>query len=375
MDLGYCEKLNDLVQKAKQNPNLIDISMCDPPRYGFRPDPTILHDFSEDELKSGYPTSREELVHGIVTRTSEFTGQKVVESDVIISNGLGAAFASLAIALSRQSVGTHTPFYSPVYEYFRKTSDLWYFRCTPELDWGVDLDNLRSELEKRNKPGYLLVISPSNPTGHVLSKNEMTEIINLAGEYNQILISDEVYDEMCFVPFTSALGNSRDVPVVYMHGFSKVWRAPEIRLGFIILSDPEEKATTEFAEIKRVSRLGFGVNPYSQMMGVQMLKESIEFRKEQFKELRSRRDALNDAISESSNLSSVVGKGATYQFIKTPWNDWEISQHMVKKHGMLVTPASVFDPYIGHDYLRVVYLNMSKILQDFVEQLDQGPAL
>ena len=121
--------------------------------------------------------------------------------------------------------------------------------------------------------------------------------------------------------------------------------------------------------------MGFGVSPYSQMMGIQLLKESIDFRKEQFNELLARRDALNDAISKSSNLSSIVGKGATYQFIKTPWNDWEISQHMVEKHGMFVTPASVFDPFIDHDYLRVVYLNESGILQDFVERLDQGPTL
>jgi aspartate/methionine/tyrosine aminotransferase len=372
MDLGYCDRLNELTQRAHQNPDLINISMCDPPRYGFKPDPGIFRDFSREELKSGYPSAKEDLVHGIVSRTKDFTGYKVDESEIIISGGLGGAFASLAIALSEQSVGTHTPFYSPVYEYFRKTSNLWYFRCTPELDWGIDIDNLRTELQKRNTPGYLLVISPSNPTGHVLSRKEMTDIIDLAGEYNQILISDEVYDEMCFVPFTSALGNSKDVPVVYMHGFSKVWRAPEARLGFMILNDPEEKARTEFEEIKRVCRLSFGVSPYSQMMGVQLLKESIEFREEQFKELRSRRDALNDAVRKSSNLSSVEAKGATYQFIKTPWNDWDVCQHMVDKHNMLVTPASVFDPYIGHDYLRIVFLNEPAILQNFVRLLDEG---
>ncbi|MHA2425944.1 MAG: pyridoxal phosphate-dependent aminotransferase [Candidatus Thorarchaeota archaeon] len=372
MDLGYCSKLDKLVQNAKQNPHLIDISMCDPPRFGFRPDPTFIRDFSQEELAFGYPSAKEDLVKGIVTRTRDFTGHQAAESDVIISSGLGGAFASLAIALSGKSVGTHTPFYSPVYEYFRKTTELWFFRCTPELDWGVDLDNLRNELEKRNTPGYLIVISPSNPTGHVLSKREMAEVINLAGEYNQILISDEVYDEMCFVPFTSALGNSKDVPVVYMHGFSKVWRAPEIRLGYMILHDPEEKASSEFSEIRRVCTLGFGVSPYSQMMGTQLLKERVEYRQEQFKGLKARRDALNDAIKKSSNLSSVEARGATYQFIKTPWNDWDVCQYMVEKHNMLVTPASVFDPYIGHDYVRIVFLNEPAILQKFVTLLDEG---
>ncbi len=372
MDLGYCAKLDDFVQNARQNPNLIDLSMCDPPRYGFKPDPNIFREFSLKELEYGYPSAREDLVNGIVTRTKEFTGLRVEGSNVIISSGLGGAFASLAIALHGQSVGIHTPFYSPVYEYFRNTTNLWYFRCTPELEWGVDLDSLRTELEKRNEPGYLMAISPSNPTGHVFSHKEMTEIINLAGEYNQILISDEVYDEMCFVPFTSALGNSKDVPVIYMHGFSKVWRAPEIRLGFMILHDPEEKATNKFSEIRRVCKLAFGVNPYSQLMGTRLLKETKKYRTEQFKELRSRRDALNDAIRNSANLTSVEAKGATYQFIKTPWNDWEICQYLAAKHNLLVTPASVFDQNIGHDYVRVVFLNKQETLQEFVTLLDQG---
>jgi len=372
MDLGYCDRLDDLTQLAKQNPMTIDISLCDPPRYGFAPDPSLFHDVDLDALEYGYPQANEDFIDGILIRTKEFTGYTAERSEVIVSSGLGSAFGLLAIALHGQSVGTHTPFYSPVYEYFRRTTNLWFFRCTPELRWGVDIDSLRAELDKRNEQGYLIIVNPSNPTGHVLSSKEMNEVINLAGEYNQVVISDEVYDEMCFGPFTSALSIAKDVPVVYMHGFSKVWRAPEIRLGYMILHDPDGVVSDSFSEVKRVSKLAFGVNPYSQMIGTQLLKERREYRQEQFQELRARRDALNQAIMESNNLSSVEADGATYQLIQTPWNDWEICEHLLNKHNMLATPASVFDPYIGHDYLRVVFLNKPAILRSFVSCLDQG---
>ncbi|MFW9908218.1 MAG: pyridoxal phosphate-dependent aminotransferase [Candidatus Thorarchaeota archaeon] len=371
MNLGYSDQLNEFVRLARQNPNIIDLSMCDPPRFGFLPDRTIYSSDDIREYEQGYPDPHNQLIHGIVSRTREFTGQLVDESEVLITNGLAGAFASLAISLHGLTIGIQSPFYAPLYEFFRKTMDLWYFRCTPELEWAVDIDLLRKDLEVQEKNRVLVVVTPNNPTGHVLSRREMIEIIDLAGEYDQILLSDEVYDEMSFVPFTSALGISKDVPVIYTHGFSKVWRAPEIRLGFMILHDPEMKATLEFSEIRRISNLGFGVNPNSQLKGIQLLRESKEFRAKQFEELQRRRDALNAAIRESANLKGIPAKGATYQLIQTPWNDWELCQYLAEEHNYLISPASAFDQFIGDNYIRMVFLNKAEYLVDCVRKIDQ----
>jgi len=345
--------------------------MCDPPRFGFTPDPQVMQPFCSEHIESGYPSEREELIMGIVERTKSYTGVSINESDVIISNGCGGAFGILAIALNGMSVGIECPFYTPPYEYFRRTSDLWYLRCRPELNWDIDLDLLRKELEQKIKPGALFFVNPSNPTGHVHDEKTWRALVDLAGEFNQILITDEVYDEMNFVPFKSLLPLAKDVPVVYTHGFSKVWRSPEIRVGFILLHDPEEKNTTLFEDIKSVSKLGFGVNPASQIQAVKLLKESMDYRRKQFDEIQRRRDALNDAISKSDNLSSVVAGGATYQYIETPWNDWEVCSRLLEKHNILISPGSACDPFIGDKFVRVVFLNTIENIQHMVVCLDR----
>ena len=356
--------------KARKRPDLIELSMCDPPRFGFQPDPSVYDPSKTGSAEFGYPPAQEELVSGIVQRTKSYTGVSINENDVVLSNGCGAAFGILAIALKGKSVGIECPFYSPTYEYFRRTTDLWYVRCKPELNWDIDLDLLRKELEQRNKPGALFFVSPSNPTGHVHDEKTWRTLVDLAGEYDQILITDEVYDEMSFVPFKSLLPLAKDVPVIYMHGFSKVWRAPEIRVGFTLLQDPEEKSTELFEDIKSVSKLGFGVNPSSQMQAVMLLKESMEYRRKQFDEIQKRRDALNDAISNSDNLSSVVAGGATYQYLETPWNDWKVCSKLLEKHNILISPGSACDPFIGDKFVRVVFLNTVENIQFMVSRLE-----
>jgi aspartate/methionine/tyrosine aminotransferase len=369
MDLGYSARFNELMARGRNKPDLIELSMCDPPRFGFQPDPKVYNPLEIRSPEFGYPPSHEDLIAGITERTKSYTGFSG-DFDVVISNGCGAAFGILAIALKGMSVGIETPFYSPTYEYFGRTTDLWYVRCKPEMNWDIDLDLLRKELEVRDRPGALFFVSPSNPTGHVHDEKAWCSIVDLAGEFDQILITDEVYDEMSFVPFQSLLPLTKDVPVIYMHGFSKVWRAPEIRVGFTLLLDPEEKCTELFENIQSITKLGFGVNPSSQIQAVSLLKESIDFRRKQFAEIQERRDALNDAISKTDNLSTVVAGGATYQYVETPWNDWEVCNEMLDKHNILIAPGSAADQFIGDKYVKVVFLNTVENIHHMVECLD-----
>ncbi|MFW9839048.1 MAG: pyridoxal phosphate-dependent aminotransferase, partial [Candidatus Thorarchaeota archaeon] len=289
MDLGYCKRLSALTSPARENPDTIELSMCDPPRFGFGPDPDLTASMNIESPEQGYPSVNEELIQGIKQRTRSFTGVSVDDSEVVITNGCGGAFGVLSIALRGWTVGIETPFYLPAYEYFRRTTDIWYARCRPELDWALDLDLLRKELAGRNNPGALFLVSPSNPTGHIHSESDLRKIVDLAGEFDQILITDEVYDEMSFSPFASLLKVSKDIPVIYMHGFSKVWRAPEIRVGFLILHDPSNSVDELFSEIQQVAALGFGVNPLSQMLALRLLEENESYRKAQFDSIRARR--------------------------------------------------------------------------------------
>ena len=105
MDLGYSKRLAELTGPARATPDIIELSMCDPPRFGFKPDPVVLETIDIKGLEQGYPSVNQELVSGIRNRTKSFTGVSVDSSDLVITTGCGGAFGVLSIACAGKSVG------------------------------------------------------------------------------------------------------------------------------------------------------------------------------------------------------------------------------------------------------------------------------
>ncbi|KAM5157832.1 alanine aminotransferase 2-like [Mantella aurantiaca] len=72
-----------------------------------------------------------------------------------------------------------------------------------ERGWALNVDNIRESLcaaRKHCNPKVLCVINPGNPTGHVLSRDNIEDVIRLAAEENLMLFADEVYQENVFAP-------------------------------------------------------------------------------------------------------------------------------------------------------------------------------
>ena len=110
------------------------------------------------------------------------------------------------------------------------------FYLREDLNWGPDLDELKSLISPRTK--MIAVCNPNNPTGAVLSKEEMNEIVQLAREVDAWIYSDEVY--------CGAELNGKETPsfyglydkVIVCCGLSKAYALPGLRLGW--LAGPKE---------------------------------------------------------------------------------------------------------------------------------------
>ncbi|MGB2845112.1 MAG: aminotransferase class I/II-fold pyridoxal phosphate-dependent enzyme [Candidatus Aminicenantaceae bacterium] len=106
------------------------------------------------------------------------------------------------------------------------------FYLREDLNWGPDLDELKSLISPRTK--MIAVCNPNNPTGAVLSKEEMKEIVHIAMEAGAWIYSDEVY--------CGAELNGEETPsffglydkVIVCHGLSKAYALPGLRLGWLV---------------------------------------------------------------------------------------------------------------------------------------------
>ncbi|XP_069636312.1 alanine aminotransferase 1-like [Haliaeetus albicilla] len=138
-----------------------------------------------------------------------------------------------------------------------------------ERGWGVDGETVRRALRRaraRCRPKVLCVVNPGDPTGHVLSRQNMEDIIRLAAEENLLLLADEVQQERAFLPGRPFLSFKRvlweigaplasTVQLVSFYSLSKsVAGESGFRAGFLELVNVEEGVALPFQLAQSIPR-------------------------------------------------------------------------------------------------------------------------
>lgn len=117
------------------------------------------------------------------------------------------------------------------------------FHLREELDWGPDLEELKSMLSPRTK--MIAICNPNNPTGAVLSQEAMKQIVQLAEKINAWVYADEIYRgaELDGQETPTFLGMSRKV--IVCSGLSKAYALPGLRIGWLV--GPKEEIDKAWA--------------------------------------------------------------------------------------------------------------------------------
>lgn len=182
--------------------------------------------------------------------------------DVLLTNGLGAAIASLYHMLG---IGARVLQPTPAYpshssfESFAAGAEPISYNLDPEKDWAPDLKHMEEQIVKNPGVSAILIINPNNPTGAVYGKEVLEGIVALAQKYKLMLISDEVYFRMVYngVKFAQVTEIAKGrVPLVVMRGLSKDVPWPGARCGWLefhgVDLDPDFKEYAESVK-KRVT--------------------------------------------------------------------------------------------------------------------------
>lgn len=181
----------------------------------------------------GLPPTREFLA----TRTNELGGCQITKDDITFFNGLGDAIARLYGLLSRDArVLIPSPTY-PAHtgaEKIRIGEHPVTYPLYPDKNWHPDTDEIRDIVKENPNITAILVINPDNPTGMVYSKKTLSEIVQIAREFDLFIIVDEIYENLVYdskmVRLSEVIG---EVPGMAMKGISKEIPWPGSRCGWI----------------------------------------------------------------------------------------------------------------------------------------------
>ncbi len=271
--------------------------------------------------------------------------------------------------------GIHYPSYSGNATIFE--TDIQYYKTVVEDNFFPDTDSIRSLMNDKTKLVFLN--TPNNPTGSVYPEKIIKEIVDIVGEYDACIVSDETYDKLILDEGYNHVATAKiakDVPVIAYNGFSKVFLAPGWRLGYTYIHDPEEKIIEPWEGVNKLSRLRLCASTPLQKAGTEALKANqSSYLPKTIQELRERRDLIFKRLKEIEGISVYQPRAAFYIFPmidmkQFSWrNDKEFVFDFLKKKHVLTVFGSGFGPY-GENGFRMVYLPNLETIDIAMDRLE-----
>ena len=214
------------------------------------------------------------------------------------------------------------------------------------------------DLEKKitDKTKLIIINSPANPTGSVMTKDEIFQVAQIAKKYNVYLLTDEVYSRLIFDSdkgfFSPAsLDKCKDRTII-INGLSKAFAMTGWRIGVAI--GPEEIISKMGLIVETISSC---TPPFCQYAGLEAVVGDQSALKKMKKEYEERKKILVEGLNEVKGISCVNPGGAMYVFpniTKTGMDSDTFSEYVLDKIGVGVLPGNNFGEN-GEGYIRMCY--------------------
>ena len=368
---------------AKSGKEIYHLNIGDPVIYDFKMPEYISQALADASFRGknfyvdslGAPELRAELSKSL----KQSYNINVNAEDFFVTSGVTEAifFITAALLENKNEILIPGPSY-PLYINYAKFFDgiPKEYELDENNDWEPNTEDLRNKINEKTKA--ILICSPNNPTGVMYSEKIVKEIINIAGEYNLPILSDEIYDQIVYEkPFTSPAALSNDVPVIGLNGFSKSHLATGWRLGYMYYHDPENKLEDLKAGIAKLARARLSASSVAQYAAVEILKNPGTHTKEMVSKLKERRDYSYNRLRKIEGITCVKPNGAFYLFPKLDFNEFgkwkddkDFTIDLLEKTGICGVYGSGFGDF-GNGHVRFTFLPNKEILGTVYNLLEE----
>ncbi|MGC9777885.1 MAG: aminotransferase class I/II-fold pyridoxal phosphate-dependent enzyme [Candidatus Heimdallarchaeota archaeon] len=368
---------------ADKGKDLIWLNIGDPNKYDFETPKNIVNAFikAAKENKSFYSESQGilPLREAIVEKEMKINGAKnLAVEDVHITAGISEGIIFLLGSLLDPGdelliPGPAYPSYTAFPKFYQ--AEAVTYRTINDDNWQPDVEDIRKKVSEKTKA--ILVINPNNPTGAVYREKVLKEIVNIAGEHDIPIITDEIYDRLTMdEKFVGMPSVAKDVPLFMMNGFSKVYLMPGWRIGYVYLQDPDDKIRDIYNGIIKLGRLRLCVNTPAQYGCVEALKGPQDHINGTVEKLRKRRDLIYKRLNEIEGISTEKPEAAFYVFPKIEKlgrykDDKDFILSFLREEGVVSVFGSGFDKEFGKDHFRLVFLSQEELIDEAMDRLER----
>lgn len=371
-DLSPSPFFAELERAKADSAPFIDMTVSSPVKAGLPIDLDAAVDEGRESFgcwnpdAAGWKSAREAVVEYYRERGGNFTA-----GQIILTASTSEAYSVLFKTFCDPGDVILTPM--PGYPLLDTLAQLEHLECAPYFlklkrektgfRFVLDSDSLLAAPEKAK---ILLLVSPHNPTGHCVSREEWNTAVRFCEENNLILVVDEVFGDYSFSPevrrsWEYLMGgkpepanffdagsndlinlpeNGPRCPIFWLNGLSKAVGSPQLKLGWMAFYAPREQFEPIRAALEFVEDAYLSVSAPAQALGTALLKQSAAYESRVKGRLFQNWQTLREAFP-SKYCPEVLG--GWYAVIRLGEDDEELTLRLLKEKHVLVQPGFFFD--------------------------------
>ena len=307
----------------------------------------------------------------IVNKLKRDNGLDYEPSDIIVSVGAKHSLFNIFQALidDGDEVIIPAPFWVTYPELAKysggvpvaiDTNDESEFKITPQ--------QLKDAITPKTK--MLILTTPSNPTGAVYSKEELTALAEVLKDTNITIVSDEMYEKLVYDGFdftaTASISDDMFQRTITVNGLSKSVAMTGWRFGYLATPNKELLKAVKKLQSQSTSN----INSITQAAAIVALEGKTDSEIEMMRiEFEKRRDIAYELFSQIDGLSVIKPSGAFYLYVNikdTEPDSMKFCQDLLEEKGVAVVPGAAF----GLDgYFRFSFATDEATIRDGIQRI------
>lgn len=239
-----------------------------------------------------------------------------------------------------------------------------------EKEFRFDISDLKALITPKTR--MLIVNTPQNPTGGILTKEDIQEIAQLAIEHDLIVFSDEIYSRITYDNFEHF--SFLQIPgmkerTIMLDGFSKTYAMTGWRLGYGVMPADIAKLLS-----KLQTNCASATASFIQMAGVEALRGTQEPVDEMVEEFKKRRDAIVSGLNSIPGFRCHSPHGAFYVFPNitgTGMKSQEIADFLLYDAGVACLSGTAFGAH-GEGFIRFSYATSIETINEAIRRIKEA---
>lgn len=238
-----------------------------------------------------------------------------------------------------------------------------------ENDFRWDIDELKKLVTDKTK--MIVINSPQNPTGGVLTKDDLKAIADIALSKDIFVLSDEIYSRIIYKGEHHSIASFPGMQerTIILDGFSKTYAMTGWRLGYGVM---REDLAVLVAKLQTNSNSCTAT--FTQMAGIEGLTGSQDEVDRMLEEFKRRREVVVEGLNAIPRISCRTPKGAFYVFPNVSEIGWEVrklSDYLLNEAGVAVLFGTSFGKY-GEGYIRISYANSVENIREGLNRIEKA---